>query len=289
MMCDATLLRGDLHTHTDLSDGSIPIEKLPRMAAAAGLSHIAVTDHDTFLAYDYALAHPQQNGVTLIPGMEISAWDTKRGRKVHVLCYAPRRTEALERHFKRMAESRNAQQRGSIEKLVKLYPFIDAGDVEALAAKSGVLFKGHIMRVLREYALTDTIYGDLYRKLLGRNGLCKAGESYREPVENILRWAHEAGAVVVIAHPGVYDTMELTCELARAGLIDGVEVDHPGNSAEVRERLLALAQECGLLITGGTDYHSMNSDRVCPVGECSTNSVQMEKLLAVIAQRQKNN
>lgn len=278
-------MRGDLHTHTDFSDGCIPIEKLPRMAAAAGLSHLAVTDHDTFLAYDYAVSHPQQAGVQLIPGIEISAWDAKRGRKVHILCYAPRRTKALEEHFARMADSRNLQQEGSIKKLIELYPFIDAEDVRALAAKSGVLFKAHIMRTLREYALSDAIYGALYKKLLGRNGLCKTGESHREPVENILRWAHEADAVVVLAHPGVYDSMELTEELARAGLIDGVEIDHPGNTPQVRERLRRLAVECDLIVTGGTDYHGMNSDRVCPVGECSTDEEQLQRLLALIAAR----
>lgn len=278
-------MQGDLHTHTDFSDGSIPIEKLPRMAAAAGLTHIAITDHDTFLSCDYAMENPHQAGITLIPGIEISAWDVKRGRKVHVLCFAPRRTEALEQHFLRMAESRNRQQKGSIEKLVRLYPFIDAGDVEMLAAKSGVIFKAHIMRTLREYALTDAIYGDLYRKLLGRNGLCRTGESYREPVENILRWAHEANAVVVLAHPGVYDSMELACELARDGMIDGVEIDHPGNSAEVREQLRRLAQEYGLIVTGGTDYHGMNSDRVCPVGECCTDSLQLQRLITLIEKR----
>ena len=82
-------MKGDLHTHTLFSDGSIPAEKLPRMAASAGLTHLAITDHDTFLAWEYAKTHPQQEGVTLIPGVEISAWDFKRGRKVHVLCYAP--------------------------------------------------------------------------------------------------------------------------------------------------------------------------------------------------------
>ena len=278
-------MRGDLHTHTDFSDGCIPVEKLPRMAAAAGLSHLAVTDHDTFLAYDYAVMHPERDGVRLIPGIEISAWDTKRGRKVHILCYAPRRTNALEMHFARMAESRNRQQRGSIGKLIGVYPFIDAEDIEKLAEKGGVLFKAHIMRALREYALTDAIYGELYRKLLGRNGICKTGESYREPVENILRWAHEADAVVVLAHPGVYDSMELTEELARAGLIDGVEIDHPGNTPQVREQLRKLAAECRLIVTGGTDYHGMNSDRVCPVGECGTDGENLQRLLELIALR----
>ncbi len=282
-------MKGDLHTHTLFSDGSVPIEKLPRMAAAAGLTHLSVTDHDTFLSCEYAEAHPQQAGVTLIPGVEISAWDFKRGRKVHVLCYAPRRTPELEAHFARMRDSRNAQQRGSTEKLVKLYPFIDPEDVEAWGKTGGVLFKGHIMRTVREYALTDKIYGEMFRKLLGKNGLCYVGESHREPVENVVKWGREAGAVVVIAHPGSYDSLELTCELARAGMIDGVEIDHPGNKAEVREALQRLTEECGLLITGGTDYHGMLSDRVCMVGDNLTQEEHLQRLLTLIVERRQEN
>ena len=50
----------------------------------------------------------------------------------------------------------------------------------------------------------------------------------------------------------------------------------------------ALVGEGFDLITGGTDYHGMNSDRVCPVGECSTDDVQMQRILALIAQRRGN-
>ena len=67
--------------------------------------------------------------------------------------------------------------------------------------------------------------------------------------------------------------------------IDGVEIDHPGNTPQVRERLQRLAAECDLIVTGGTDYHGMNSDRVCPVGECSTDEEQLQRLLELIAAR----
>lgn len=280
-------MKGDLHTHSLFSDGGLPVEKLPRMAAAAGLTHLAITDHDTFLSVEYAQAHPQQEGVTLIPGVEISAWDFKRSRKVHVLCYAPRRTPQLEAHFENMKNSRNRQQRCSIEKLVKLYPFIDPQEIEARAVQSGVLFKGHIMRSVREYALTDKIYGSLYRSLLGKEGSCYAGESFREPVENIVRRAREAGAVVVIAHPGLYGSLELTAELAAEGLIDGVEIDHTGNDEAARNALLQLAKRYDLLVTGGTDYHGMMGDKVCELGDQFTRDDQMQRLLALLEERQK--
>lgn len=276
---------GDLHTHTTFSDGCIPIAQLPPLAAWADMQYLSVTDHDTFAAHDYALQHPQQNGVHLIPGVELSAWDENRKRKVHLLCYGANKTPALQQHIQRIADSRNKQQRQSIEALLKLYPFLRQEEILQKAADSGVVYKAHIMRTLREYALTDAIYGDLYRQLLGRGGSCHASPSYRAPVRSLLQAAHEAQAVVVLAHPGVYDSMELAQELAREGAIDGVEIQHPGNSPAVRIALRNMAMEYGLIVTGGTDYHGMNSDRICPVGSCTTADAQLERLLELMQKK----
>ena len=58
---------GDLHTHTTFSDGSTPADKLPFLAACAGMTHLAISDHDSIQSVRYAYAHPVQNGVHLIP------------------------------------------------------------------------------------------------------------------------------------------------------------------------------------------------------------------------------
>lgn len=280
-------MSGDLHTHSTFSDACIPIEKLPRMAAWAGLSHLAVTDHDSFLSNDYALQNPVCAGVALIPGMELSAWDEQRKRKVHLLCYGADHTPRLEKHVSDMAASRNRQQEASIAALLRLYPFLDEEEIRARARDSISLFKVHIMRTLRDYGLTDAIYGELYRRLLGKGGSCYAPTGYRAPVRELLEAAHEARAVVVLAHPGVYDTMELARELAAEGVIDGVEVHHPGNSPAVRIELKNLAMQYGLIATGGTDYHGMNEDRVCPVGACQTCDAQLERLVQLMQKRKK--
>ncbi len=276
---------GDLHTHSTFSDGAIHIDKLAPMAAWAGMTHLAVTDHDTFLAYDHAVEHPQQCGVQLIPATELSAWDFERGRKVHLLCYGPDKTPELQKHMEEIGAGRNRQQEKSISLLLEKYPFLTRDEIAAKAQDSGVLYKAHIMRTLRDYALTDKIFGQTYQQLLGKQGSCRASKNYKASVQDLLAAAHRARAVVILAHPGVYDSMELAYELAAQGLIDGVEIQHPGNSPAQQIELRNLAMEYNLIVTGGTDYHGMNNDKVCPIGSCNTNDAQLERLLALMRER----
>ena len=76
--------------------------------------------------------------------------------------------------------------------------------------------------------------------------------------------------MVVLAHPSVYHSMELARELIAAGRLDGVEIDHPRNTPEDRAELTRLAKENGLIVTGGTDYHGINTVTPRPVGAFTT-------------------
>ena len=95
---------GDLHTHTTFSDGSTPADKLPFLAACAGMTHLAISDHDSIRSVRYAYAHPVQNGVHLIPATELTAYDYERAHRVHLLCYWPDDCPALEDFSRMMAE-----------------------------------------------------------------------------------------------------------------------------------------------------------------------------------------
>ena len=113
---------GDLHTHTNFSDGSSDIELLPKLAARAGLTHLAVSDHDTTLSAEYAYGHPVVQGVRMIPAVELTGFDVARGRRVHLLCYWPKLTPALKEFCALMAARRNAATEKSMEELEALYP-----------------------------------------------------------------------------------------------------------------------------------------------------------------------
>ena len=79
---------GDLHNHSTCSDGSVPIHRLPLMAARAGLDTMAISDHDTLLSVNYCYEHPVQDGVRLLPATELTGYDHEHKHRVHLLCYS---------------------------------------------------------------------------------------------------------------------------------------------------------------------------------------------------------
>ena len=99
-------MAGDLHTHTNFSDGSSDVELLPVLARRAGMRYLAISDHDTDLSIRYAMQHPVEQGVTLIPAVEMTGFDTRRGRRVHMLCYCPR---LFSRVFRRYIKEKKLQ------------------------------------------------------------------------------------------------------------------------------------------------------------------------------------
>jgi predicted metal-dependent phosphoesterase TrpH len=90
---------GDLHTHTTFSDGSTPADKLPFLAACAGMTHLAISDHDSIRSVRYAYAHPVQNGVHLIPATELTAYDYERAHRLHL---PPHCNSTTVRHARKM-------------------------------------------------------------------------------------------------------------------------------------------------------------------------------------------
>ena len=89
-------LKADLHCHTKLSDGTMGIDDLIVLAKNSGISTLAVTDHDCQAGTVRAEIIGRRYGITVIPAVEFSATDSKRGSKAHILCYLPDRPERLE-------------------------------------------------------------------------------------------------------------------------------------------------------------------------------------------------
>ena len=158
---------GDLHTHTTFSDGSTPADKLPFLAACAGMTHLAISDHDSIRSVRYAYAHPVQNGVHLIPATELTAYDYERAHRVHLLCYWPDDCAALADFSAMMAERRLTAMLQSCKELEAICPQFRTEEALELAKDSGTLFKAQVMRVLWQYGLADGMYNTVYKSLFG--------------------------------------------------------------------------------------------------------------------------
>ena len=276
---------GDLHTHTNFSDGSSDIELLPKLAARAGLTHLAVSDHDTTLSAEYAYGHPVAQGVRMIPAVELTGFDVARGRRVHLLCYWPKLTPALKEFCALMAARRNAATEKSMEELEALYPQFCREEAKAFSRRSGVTYKTHLIRLLFEYGYTDGIYKELYRELFGAGRGRVLHDPAYEPVQAVLELARGTGGVVVLAHPSVYSSMELAAQLAAQGAIDGVEIDHPRNTTQDKAALHELARQYGLIVTGGTDFHGMHMSKPTPLGAMTTRDEMLARIEALAQSR----
>ena len=215
----------DLHNHSTCSDGSVPIQRLPGIAARTGLHAIAISDHDTTLSAAYCYAHPRQEGVELIPAVELTGYDFERQHRVHLLCYYPNLDcVPLREHCEIMKQRRNACGLQTVHELEAMYPQFTEELVWETAAESGVIYKSGIMQVLGELGLSDgSIYGETYHKLFGWNprGIVLHSPEYL-PVRQVLATAKASGGTVVFAHPTVYKSMPLLRELAAEGAVDGI-------------------------------------------------------------------
>ena len=244
-------------------------------------------DHDTTLSAQYAYDHPVQDGVRLIPAAELTGYDFERSHRVHLLTFWPDLDcPALRRHCDIMRQRRNECALQSCREIEALYPQFRTEQALEYAKDSGVLYKSGIMQALHELGLCDGIYTSLYHYLFGWNprGIVLHSPEYR-PVRDVLATAKAAGAVVVFAHPTVYQSMPLVRELVKEGMIDGIEVEHPRNSPEDRAECAALCEQYGLIHTGGTDFHGANHKVPHPVGTCTTADDQVARILELAHKR----
>ncbi len=275
-------MAGDLHCHTRLSDGSLGIEEIIAQAARVGLGSLAITDHDTYAGTSRALVLGERYGVRIIPGLEISAFDTKRDRKVHILCFLPEKPDRLEGICRRIHQARFLAGKQMAEKVTQLFP-ISMEQIARHATSSKSIYKQHIMHALIEYGYAKEMFGEVYHELFDpKTGSCFEKVVYPQ-VEFVLDLIHSARGVAVLAHPKVYDSLDLMQELADQGKLDGVEVWHTRNTPQLTEMLQGFAQRYGLLMTGGSDFHGAYTSVPAQVGACVTPDEQLDKLYEIKA------
>ena len=267
---------GDLHCHSKLSDGSTGLDDIVFYAKRAGLDALAITDHDTMSGVPRAEILGRRYGLTVIPGVEISTFDPNTGRRVHILCYLPHKSDALAGLLERTLEERRRSGERMIENVSRYYP-VTREHVLRYSAASNSIYKVHIMQALLDLGYDTAIYGPLYQQLFSDHGGSCIEETAYPQLEEVL----QARGVAVFAHPSVYQSMELVRQLAPSGLIDGIEVYHPRNKPEDQQELLELCRQHNLIVTGGTDFHgSYASRKANPLGTCVTDAANLKKLFA---------
>jgi predicted metal-dependent phosphoesterase TrpH len=276
-------VRIDLHTHSDRSDGTDRPSELVARAAAAGLDVLALTDHDTAVGWDEARAAATDEGIGLVPGMEISC--AHAGDGVHLLAYLLDPSyPPLAEELRRVLDGRSARLPAILDRLRGLGIDVTRDDVLAVSGSAAATGRPHVADALVAKGVVRDRTEAFDRFLAqGRPGYVSR---YAADLVQMIRLVSRAGGVSVVAHPWgrhsrrALDVATLTT-LKEAGLA-GLEVDHQDHDQATRAELRAVAGRLGLLRTGSSDFHGAGK-LDCPLGANTTDPDQFERLLAAAA------
>jgi 3',5'-nucleoside bisphosphate phosphatase len=249
----------DLHLHSTASDGTDAPEVVVANAHRAGLSAIALTDHDTVDGLPAAQQAALQHGIRIVAGVELSAYDGDH--EAHMLGLHIARIDELALQLETFRHARRERAEAMVRRLNEIGVRITFDDVLSVASDAA-LGRPHVARALVENGYARDLR-DAFDRYLGAGRpayLDKRRIGLREAIDLV----HECGGIAVLAHPGGGGTLARLTALAAMGL-DGVEVLHPSHNGEERARLLALADHLGLVPSGGSDSHG-TSDAARLVG-----------------------
>ena len=249
-------MRIDLHTHSNVSDGTEPPRELVRLAAAADLDVVAITDHDTVSGWDEAAVAALDFGIRVVPGLELSC--TRGAASVHVLGYQ------LDPSRPGVAEELTAIRAGRTDRLPAMLAALarhgvalSTEQVWEAAGGADSLGRPHVADALiaAGYVADRREAFDLWLA----EGRPAHIARYAPDVIDGIRLIRAAGGVAVIAHPWGREsrdtvTPDVLAAFADAGLA-GIEAHHDDHDGPTEIALVALAAELGLVVTGGSDWH----------------------------------
>lgn len=243
-------MKPDLHMHTTASDGVLSPLELVEFAAQRGVTHMAITDHDTFDGADSLRG--KETPIPVITGVELSMKDMKG---LHLLGYGLTEAPELRSIVHALAEKRITRASRMVEKLNAMGFRLDYEEIRRKC--KGTVGRLHIAREMVEKGYVRNTEAAFERHIgEGREGYVpNESLTMAEALPLLLR----NGFVPVLAHPAELEQKDAVLRMLietwqKQGLM-GVEVYHPSQQKRGFAQLDALVRRMGLLVTGGSDYH----------------------------------
>lgn len=257
----------DLHSHTTASDGQHSPEELLRLAAGAGVTVLAVTDHDTVAGLPACEEAARALGLSLVSGIELTAF--VHGKEAHLLGhfldYREPRLAGFSDLLRSEREKRMVQM---VEKMRGLGFPVTMEQVRALA-KDAHLARPHLARVLVEQRWCESTK-EAFDRFLG-DGKPAWVDRYRLSGEDAIALIRGAGGTATAAHPGSSKLERYDLSALKEAGLAGLEVLHSDHDPATRERFLGIARELGLVPTAGSDFHG---EKVAPGRRLGTVSME---------------
>lgn len=256
----------DLQAHSLHSDGDLAPTEVVALAAEAGVELFALSDHDTIDGVDEALAAGRNNGLPVIPAVEISAVDGGY-EDLHVLGYWINHSDAtLSRRLIGARSDREARAKRMADRLATLGFELDWSAIDARVQAGKPVGRPHLAAaVLSHSANRQVLEAEGHQDVSSfiRAYLIPGASAYlprtQPTVAAAIEWIHGAGGYAIWAHPfwdiDNDETVLRAIDRFRTRGLDGVEVFYPTHNGAQTQLLVDYCAQLGLLTTGSSDFH----------------------------------
>ena len=240
----------DLHLHTLFSDGTYTPRELIDQTKRAGLSCIAVVDHDAISGIEPTLESARSSDIEVLPGIELTS--ECEGLEIHILGYL------IDYKNKDLIERLDLLKKNRIERIYKIVDKLQEAGINLKTqdifdiAGQGTVGRLHVARALvKEGWVRST--NEAFRKYIGDK--CPAYVlGFRLSPDEAIKLIKDAGGIPVLAHPYTLNRDDLIPKFIDYGLM-GLEVYYPEHTQAMTNLYLSLTRKYNLLVTGGSDCH----------------------------------
>lgn len=251
-------MRSDFHIHSYFSDGIYSPEKLVDMVIEAGLEAVAITDHDNVLSYNIAKKYIDENNIklNLVRGIEVNTM--YKNTEIHILGYFPDPENGDFKELLKFQQNARVKQTKEILHLLSKKEKIDVKfeDIVKQVAPGGSIGRPHIAKAIANAGGTKSVM-EAYDKYINDKSNVYVQRKTVSP-HDAVEIIYDAGGVPVIAHPyNIENAQDLIKKLMQYGL-RGIEAYHRRHTPAMVEYFSSMAEELGLIVTGGSDFHAPN-------------------------------
>ncbi len=246
----------DLHSHSIASDGTMTATDLVEQAAEAGVTHLALTDHDTVAGIEEAKNAARNCDLGLIPGIELSA--TWRSKTIHIVgLHLDVSNSELLSGIERQLSFRDWRGKEIARRLEKKANIENAYEGALRFVHGNLVSRSHFARYLVDAGYAKD-FGQAIKRYLLKGKPGHVGGEWAS-VEEVVTWIRAAGGLAIIAHPARYKMTatklrELVEEFIAAGG-QGIEVVSGSHSPSDIKNMTGIALRYDLLASAGSDYH----------------------------------
>lgn len=251
----------DLHTHSTRSDGSLAPSEVVAAAKEAGLSAVALSDHDTTDGIAEAMAAGEKLGIEVIPAIELSA---SSETETHVLGYfIDKDSPVLREKLGYIRSVRLKREEEICEKLTSLGMPVSIDEVKE-RSRGSIVCRVHVARVMMDHGYVSSVK-EAFEKYLSSGKVAFSPTQALSDVEAV-RLIKDAGGLAFVAHLNQtrrsVDSLRCFLSNLKNEGLDGIEGYYTEYTPEMQQTYQSLARELGLILSGGSDFHGSNKPHI---------------------------